>query len=116
MTVEQRSIYSGPIRRALDKVDRKMSEIDELGGVPGPPGSTGPPGPPGPPGGGGSTYVHNQGVAASTWVIVHGLNYYPNVTVEDSAGTTVEGEVVYDSTGQLTLTFSAAFGGIAYLS
>lgn len=62
------------------------------------------------------SYVHNQGVASATWVITHNLGFYPNVIVEDSGGTTVEGEVVYNSANQLTLTFSAPFGGIAYLS
>lgn len=76
-------------------------------------GPTGPAGPAGPPGG---TYVHNQGVVASTWVVTHNLGAYPNVTVEDSAGTTVEGEIVHNTVNQLTLTFSAAFSGIAYLS
>ena len=70
----------------------------------------------GAPGGGPTTYVHNQSTPASTWVIDHNLGIYPNVTVEDSAGTTVEGEIVHNSINQMTLTFSAAFSGIAYLS
>ena len=71
------------------------------------------------PGGGGGmalSYVHNQGTPAETWVIDHNLNMYPNVVVEDSGGTTVEGEIVYNSAHQVTLTFSAAFSGVAYLS
>lgn len=68
------------------------------------------------PGGGMGSYVHNQATPAATWVIVHNLNAFPNVTVEDSAGTTVEGEVVFDNANQLTLTFSGAFSGVAYLS
>lgn len=71
-------------------------------------------------GGGGTvtapSYTHNQGTPATTWVITHNLGFRPNVTVEDSAGTTVEGEIVHDSTIQLTLTFSASFSGVAYLS
>ena len=116
MTTEARSIYSGPIRRALDRVDRKLLEIEDAGGVPGPAGPPGPSGPPGPPGPGGATYVYNQGTAASTWVITHNLGYHPNITVEDSSGNTVEGEITHDSVNQLTLMFSAAFSGIAYLS
>lgn len=64
----------------------------------------------------GASYVYNQGSPAATWVITHNLGIRPNVTIEDSAGTTVEGEIVYDSINQLTLTFSAAFSGVAYLS
>lgn len=69
-------------------------------------------------GGGGGTpaYVHNQAVAAVTWVIDHPLGFRPNVTVVDSAGETVEGEVIYTDTDTITLHFSAAFSGIAYLS
>lgn len=32
-------------------------------------------------------YVHNQGVASSTWNVNHGLNKYPSAQVQDSAGT-----------------------------
>jgi hypothetical protein len=66
--------------------------------------------------GGGDSYVHNQGVVASTWTITHNLGYYPNVTVIDSALSTVEGDVTQISTNVLRLQFSAAFTGTAYLS
>lgn len=49
-TVEPRSIYSGPIRRALTRLDEKLDLIEEAGGVPGPPGPPGNDGAPGPPG------------------------------------------------------------------
>jgi hypothetical protein len=62
------------------------------------------------------SYVHNQGASAATWVVVHNLGGYPNVVVEDSSGTTIEGEIVYNNSNQLTLTFSAAFSGVAYCS
>ena len=65
---------------------------------------------------GGVGYVHNQGVAAASWVIVHNLGYFPNVTVEDSTGVTIEGEIVHNTANQLTLTFSGSFSGVAYLS
>lgn len=61
-------------------------------------------------------YVHTQGIAASTWVITHNLGFYPNVTVIDSSGSEVEGDIVYTSSNVVTITFSAAFGGVAYLS
>lgn len=61
-------------------------------------------------------YAHNQGTASATWTIVHNLDFYPNVTVQDSAGTIVEGEIAYTSRNQIVLTFSAAFSGKAYLS
>lgn len=61
-------------------------------------------------------YVHNQGTPAATWTIVHPLTFQPNVTVVDSAGEQVEGEVDYGSLGTVIVRFSAAFSGIAYLS
>lgn len=61
-------------------------------------------------------YAHTQGTASATWTILHNLDFYPNVTVVDSAGTIVEGEITYTNRNQVVLTFSAAFSGKAYLS
>jgi len=62
------------------------------------------------------TYVHNQGASSNTWVIVHGLNKFPSVTVVDSGNTVVVGSVAYDSPNQVTITFEASFSGKAYLN
>lgn len=69
-------------------------------------------------GGGGNTrrLVFAKPVAATTWVIEHTLGGFPSVTVVDSAGTQVIGEVKYDSTTQITVKFTAAFSGYAYLT
>lgn len=80
-------------------------------------GTSGPQGPPGPP----VTpenlaYVHIQSTPADVWVIVHNLGFQPNVTVLDSAGTQVEGDIEYNSTNQLTMSFIGSFSGTAYLS
>ena len=77
---------------------------------------TGPQGPPGPPGPGGNTFVFDQSVAASHWDVVHNLGFYPNVTVVDSAGTEVEGNVVYINANELTIDFNSPFAGQAFLS
>lgn len=61
-------------------------------------------------------YVHDQMSASATWTIAHNLGKYPSVTVMDSGGSVCEGTIVYDSINQITLTFSAAFAGIAYLN
>ena len=61
-------------------------------------------------------YIHTQGVASDTWTINHNLNFYPNLTVQDSGGTIYEGEISYTNTVSLTVTFSSAFSGKAYLS
>lgn len=84
-------------------------------GIPGPPGPQGPEGPPGAPTGAVS-FVHPQTTPSDTWVIVHNLGFYPQITVIDSANTEWLGEVTYDDLNTLTIVFTAAFGGTAYLS
>ena len=86
----------------------------ETQGISGPPG---PPGPQGPPGdGAASSYTHVQSTPDDIWVIDHGLGFNPSVTVVDSGGAQVEGDVRYVSVVQVTITFSAGFSGKAYLS
>lgn len=65
---------------------------------------------------GGTTYTHDQAVAAATWTVAHGLGRYPSVTVVDSAGTMVFGEVNYLDANTVQLDFSTAFSGKAYLN
>jgi len=80
---------------------------------------------PGPQGSGGLTaaeipdlvaFTHSQLSSSNTWTIVHNLDFYPNVTVFDSAGSMVEGSVTHSSKTTLTIAFSAAISGKAYLS
>ena len=62
------------------------------------------------------SYAHTQSVASASWSIAHNLNKYPSVTITDSAGDEVEGEVRYNGLNSLTLSFSAPFAGKAYLN
>jgi hypothetical protein len=61
-------------------------------------------------------YYHTQGTSSAVWTITHNLGWYPNVTVQDSGGSIVEGEINYTSSQALTITFTGAFSGKAYLS
>ena len=61
-------------------------------------------------------HIFEQGQAAATWVITHALGGKPSVTIVDSADTHVFGEVTYNSNSQITVIFSAAFSGKAYLT
>jgi hypothetical protein len=61
-------------------------------------------------------FVFNQNSPATTWTITHNLGRRPSVTVVDSAGTVVIGEVTYTSDNALTIQFSAGFSGQAYLN
>lgn len=67
-------------------------------------------------GGSGGTYTHNQTSPASTWIIIHNMGFFPQVTVVDSTGEQVEGEVDYIDANTVNVTFSSAFSGKAYLS
>ena len=61
-------------------------------------------------------YVHSQATPSDTWVITHTLGGKPSVTIVDSADTYVIGEVTYNSTSQVTVSFTAPFSGFAYLT
>lgn len=78
-----------------------------------PRGDTGPQGPPGIDTG---FYRHNQAAPATVWSITHNLGFYPAVTVQDSAGSVVYGDVAYVDVNNVTITFDSAFGGYANLS
>ena len=62
-------------------------------------------------------YVHTQTSSSATWDIPHMLNKYPNFTIIDSSGTTIDGGVpTYISKNLMRIVFSAEFSGKAYLS
>lgn len=61
-------------------------------------------------------YVHTQSSASSTWTITHALGGRPSVTVVDSAGTVVIGEVGYNSNTTVVVSFTTPFSGFAYLT
>jgi hypothetical protein len=60
------------------------------------------------------TYV--QGSPANVWVINHSLDKYCSVTIVDSGGNVVVGNVQYNSPSQITVTFESEFSGKAYLN
>jgi hypothetical protein len=63
------------------------------------------------------TYTHNQEVASSTWSITHTLNKYPSVTIVDSAGTVVVGDITYIDASNIIIDFDGtSFSGKAYLN
>ena len=62
------------------------------------------------------TFVFTQVQPATVWNVQHNLNNFPSITVIDNAGTVVSGEYTYIDNNNVTLTFSAAFAGTAYLN
>ena len=87
-------------------------------GETGPPGLPGQPGQPGPTGSGGGDLngSYTQGVPSSAWVISHSLGKYPSVTVIDSAGTLIEGDVSYPDGNTVLIQFASSFAGQAILN
>lgn len=61
-------------------------------------------------------YVHDQQTASATWVVLHNMNKYPAVNIVDTSNDIIMGEVRYNSLNQLTITFTAAISGKAYLN
>lgn len=57
-----------------------------------------------------------QQVPSAVWVLQHNLNKFPSVTIVDSSGEEVIGRVTYDDIQKVTVEFSGAFSGTAYLN
>lgn len=59
-------------------------------------------------------FVYKQQFASDTWTVVHNLGKFPSITVVDSAGTVVTGEIILQTTEQAVISFNGAFSGKAY--
>ena len=65
---------------------------------------------------GDSSFAYTQAVAEDTWNIQHNMGKFPSITVIDTANTVVTGQYTYIDNNNVTLNFSAAFAGKAYLN
>ena len=61
-------------------------------------------------------YLYFQDVASDLWEIKHNLDKFPSVTVIDSAGSEVIGEVEYIDSNNLKIKFAGGFSGKATLN
>ena len=61
-------------------------------------------------------FTFTQTLASATWNVQHNLGKYPSVSVVDSSGHQVIGDVAYNDLNRLTISFSAPFAGCAYLN
>ena len=59
-------------------------------------------------------FVHNQTAASAVWTVTHNLGKYCSVTVVDSGGNIIVGNVEYIDTNRLLIRFSSAVSGRAY--
>lgn len=62
------------------------------------------------------SYTFSQSIASNEWKITHNLNKYPSVSVVDSSGNVVHGDVQYVDTNTVILKFKGAFSGKAHLN
>jgi hypothetical protein len=69
-------------------------------------------GPQGPPGESGDANFTQSFTSAASVTVNHNLGKYPAVTVMDSAGDEVEGDIDYVSINTIRLNFSAPFSGV----
>ncbi len=63
-----------------------------------------------------TTYIHYQTSPSNNWIINHNLTKYPSVTIVDSAGNVVIGDVKYIDNNTINVVFVGTFSGIAYLN
>ena len=61
-------------------------------------------------------YTHNQGSASATWNVSHNLNKFPSATVVLSTGQKGYGDITYVDANNLTITFTGAESGKAYIN
>ena len=61
-------------------------------------------------------YSHAQGSASATWEVAHNLNKFPSVTVVLSTGQKGYADVTYTDSNNLTITFTGAETGKAYMN
>lgn len=103
-----------------EPTDTTVSETRIVGtvtaGPAGPPGPAGPAGAPGEPGPAGGAAEFLIPTPQAVWTLEHDLPFRPNVTVIDSAGTAVIGDVAYPDPQTVVITFGGAFAGTAFLS
>ncbi|AWN43179.1 hypothetical protein [Methylobacterium durans] len=73
-------------------------------------------GPPGQDGEAVSRAVIVQAQAASVWILTHGLNRFPGVTLIDSAGDVFDGDTRYVDANTIVVTLIAPTAGTAFLN
>lgn len=62
------------------------------------------------------TYIHTQSQPAGQWTIAHNLGKLPSVSIIDSAGTMVHGDVTYVDSNNIVINFNGGFTGQATLN
>ena len=63
-----------------------------------------------------ANFVHDQGTTSAQWVIDHNLAKKCSVTVVDSSGQVVIGQVTYNTVNRVTIDFENSFSGKAFFN
>lgn len=63
-----------------------------------------------------ATFVFNQHTPSSTWKITHNMNKFPSVSIVDSGGNIIIGNIFYIDRNNIELTFNGSFSGSVYLN
>lgn len=61
-------------------------------------------------------FTFTQATASAIWNVVHNLGKYPSVSILDTAGTEIGGEVENVSINEINIKFNAPFSGVATLN
>lgn len=61
-------------------------------------------------------FIFRQDTPLQVWIISHGLNRFPSVSLADSDGNLTGGDVKYIDSNTITASFIVAFAGVAYLN
>lgn len=62
------------------------------------------------------SFVFTQPTPSALWTIVHNLDKYPNVAIEDLSGDDIMAQISYVNLNTITITFIIPMAGTAYLS
>ena len=62
------------------------------------------------------TYVYEQKTASNEWIIQHNRNEFPSVSVIDSGGNVIIGDVKYVDENTIIIYFSSVFSGKVYFN
>jgi hypothetical protein len=62
------------------------------------------------------SYTYEQQSNQYVWIINHNLGYNPSVDIIDNGGNSIEGDISYTDTNNLTITFTSLVSGFAYLT
>jgi hypothetical protein len=62
------------------------------------------------------SFVHSQAIDSTTWIVNHNLDRWVQVRAKDHLGNGMQGEIIDTSLNSITITFTLAVRGTAYIT